>query len=80
MTENPAELQEHRDYLYCPVCKTHVACHRLESGGWEVQCQGCTGECGLCKCYLKRFCFGSREEFPPFEADADVAGPGPKGD
>lgn len=59
-------LDQGVDYLYCPVCKSHVPCVRVETGGWEVQCPGCAGECGLCQCYLKRFCFGSREQFPPF--------------
>lgn len=56
------------DYLYCPVCKVHVPARRVPSGGWEVACPGCDGECALCHCYLKRFCFGSRELFPPFES------------
>ena len=38
------------------------------SGGWEVDCPGCHGECLRCGCYLKRFCFGGRDQFPPFEA------------
>lgn len=58
-------LQEDVDYLFCPICKEHVPCVRTETGYWEVTCPGCTGECGLCKCYLARFCFGRREEFPP---------------
>jgi hypothetical protein len=60
------------DYLYCPVCRVHVACQRVPSGGWEVACPGCDGECALCHCYLKRFCFGSRELFPPFEDPDEV--------
>lgn len=59
-------LADDTDYLYCPACKIHVACTRIEAGGWEVNCPGCVGECGLCKCYLRSYCFGSREEFPPF--------------
>lgn len=59
-------LDEDTDYLYCPVCRVHVACRRLASGGWEVQCHGCLGECIRCTCYLKQFCFGSRQQFPPF--------------
>jgi rubrerythrin len=62
-------LEEATDYLFCPVCKIHVSCRRVESGGWEVDCPGCAGECGVCKCYLQRFCFGSREQFPPFDPD-----------
>lgn len=58
-------LQENTDYLYCPVCNTHVACRRVPTGGWEVECQDCVGECVGCSCYLKRFCFGSRDQFPP---------------
>jgi hypothetical protein len=59
-------LEENTDYLFCPVCRVHVPCHRLESGGWEVMCENCFGECAFCQCCLKRFCFGSRDEFPPF--------------
>lgn len=62
-------LVENTDYLFCPRCDIHVPCLRLPSGGWEVACPGCSGECAFCKCYLKRFCFGSREEFPPFPDD-----------
>lgn len=58
-------LKHDVDYLYCPVCKTHIACIRTDVG-WEVCCPGCIGECAMCKCYLSRFCFGRREEFPPF--------------
>jgi len=60
-------LDEDTDYLYCPVCRVHVPCRRLECGGWEVHCRGCLGECVNCTCYLKQFCFGSREQFPSFE-------------
>lgn len=67
---DPASMETGVDYLFCPVCKSHVPCVRVESGGWEVLCPGCTGECGLCKCYLQRFCFGSREQFPPFRVPA----------
>ncbi len=63
------DLQDNIDYLYCPVCKRHVPCLRTETGYWEVTCPGCTGECGLCKCYLARFCFGRREEFPPLHLE-----------
>lgn len=66
--QGPILMQAGIDYLFCPVCKIHVPCLRMDTGGWEVQCPGCVGECGLCKCYLQRFCFGSREQFPPFEA------------
>ncbi len=59
-------LQENVDYLYCPVCEKHIPCIRTDTGYWEVTCPGCSGECGMCKCYLARFCFGRREEFPPF--------------
>ncbi|MBW8000582.1 MAG: hypothetical protein FVQ80_00990 [Planctomycetes bacterium] len=59
------DLQENIDYLYCPVCKEHVPCIRTDTGYWEVTCPGCIGECSLCQCYLARFCFGRREEFPP---------------
>lgn len=70
-------FREDIDYLYCSHCKIHVPCQRLESGGWEVQCPGCDGECGFCECYLRRFCFGSREQFPPFDPDHRlVPGPG----
>lgn len=71
MTDHPTllspidDLQENIDYLYCPVCKRHIPCVRLETGYWEVYCPGCVGECGMCKCYLSRFCFGQRGEFPP---------------
>ena len=68
----PIKLEQDVDYLFCPECKIHVACRRLEAGGWEVQCPGCVGECGLCKCYLKRFCFGTREQFPPFDPADNV--------
>ncbi len=61
------DLNEDTDYLYCPICQVHVPCRRLASGGWEVDCAGCQGECAFCTCYLKRFCFGNREMFPPFE-------------
>lgn len=60
------QFQEGTDYLFCAVCRVHVACRRLESGGWEVQCENCIGECAFCQCSMKSFCFGSREEFPPF--------------
>lgn len=53
------------DYLYCPKCKLHIPCRRLEMGGWEVECPGCLGECGICRCYLRTFCFTSWNEFPP---------------
>ncbi len=59
------------DYLFCSICKEHVPCRRIPSGGWEVQCDGCVGECVRCACHLKRFCFGSRDEFPPFNADPE---------
>ena len=68
-----SDLQANIDYLYCPVCKAHVPCIRTETGYWEVTCPGCFGECSLCECYLARFCFGRREEFPPLptsESDA----------
>jgi len=65
------DLDEDVDYLYCPVCKKHVACIRTDTGYWEVTCSGCPGECGVCKCYLARFCFGRREEFPPLLALED---------
>jgi hypothetical protein len=72
------EFQEGVDYLYCSHCRIHVPCRRLPSGGWEVQCPGCAGECGFCQCYLRRFCFGSREQFPPLDPDhLLVPGPGP---
>lgn len=59
-------LEDDTDYLFCPVCRTHVPCRRVPSGGWEVECAGCVGECAFCDCHLRRFCFGSREQFPPF--------------
>lgn len=59
-------LQENVDYLYCPICEKHIPCIRTDTGYWEVTCPGCKGECGMCKCYLARYCFGRREEFPPF--------------
>lgn len=62
-------LQENVDYLYCPVCEKHVPCIRTDTGYWEVTCPGCRGECGMCKCYLARYCFGRREEFPPFPSE-----------
>ncbi len=74
----PISMQEGIDYLFCPVCKIHVPCLRIETGGWEVQCPGCIGECGYCKCYLQRFCFGGREQFPPFAAAAASPGPAKK--
>jgi rubrerythrin len=64
-------LEEETDYLYCPVCKVHIPCHRVPSGGWEVECPGCAGECGFCDCYMQRFCFGSRDRFPPFDSDRE---------
>ena len=63
-----AQLVRDRDYLWCPICKIHVACTRVPSGGWEVHCPGCQGECLGCGCYLKRFCFGGRDQFPPFQS------------
>ncbi len=68
--DNPlvGDLQQDVDYLYCPICKEHVPCIRTDTGYWEVTCPGCSGECGLCRCYLSRFCFGRREEFPPLPA------------
>ncbi len=62
-----AQLMRNQDYLWCPICQIHVPCKRIPSGGWEVDCPGCQGECMRCKCYLKRFCFGGRDQFPPFE-------------
>jgi hypothetical protein len=62
-----AQLSRNQDYLWCPVCQIHVPCSRIPAGGWEVDCPGCVGECLRCKCYLKRFCFGGRDQFPPFE-------------
>lgn len=56
------------DYLWCPACRIHVPCFRVPSGGWEVRCQGCAGECVICDCHLKRFCFGNRDQFPPRDA------------
>lgn len=64
-------LEDDTDYLFCPVCRTHVPCRRLATGGWEVMCPGCAGECGFCGCHLRRFCFGSREQFPPFPANEE---------
>lgn len=61
-------LETDTDYLYCAVCKIHVACRRIPSGGWEVQCPGCAGECAFCECHLKQYCFGNREQFPPFDS------------
>jgi hypothetical protein len=61
----PAGLEVQFDYLWCPNCRVHVPCARVPSGGWEVQCPGCAGECGICDCHLRRFCFGSRDQFPP---------------
>ncbi len=75
---DPAALEAGLDYLFCPVCKTHVPCVRVETGGWEVLCPGCTGECGMCKCFLQRFCFGSREQFPPFQVAAESTRRGTK--
>jgi hypothetical protein len=64
------QLQEDTDYLFCPLCNSHVPCKRVPAGGWEVECPGCIGECVSCACYLKRFCFGSREQFPPFDVNS----------
>lgn len=75
MNDSHYNLEKETDYLYCPVCKTHIACRRVQSGGWEVECPGCSGECGFCKCYMQRFCFGSREQFPPFDPDEEMFGP-----
>lgn len=61
-------LEANQDYLWCPVCKIHVPCVRVPTGGWEVRCPGCAGECLSCNCHLRRFCFGSRDQFPPFSA------------
>ena len=73
------DLEENIDYLFCSKCRIHVACRRLASGGWEVECPGCAGESGFCKCHLRRFCFGSREQFPPFDPDhLLLPGPGPR--
>ena len=65
------QLQIDMDYLFCPICRIHVPCRRLESGGWEVLCPGCLGECAFCDCYPKRFCFGNRQQFPPFDLRKD---------
>ncbi len=65
------KLEADTDYLFCPVCKTHVPCRRVPSGGWEVQCSGCTGECAMCSCWLQRFCFGSRDQFPPLKPGSE---------
>ncbi len=65
----PYTLQKDVDYLYCPVCDKHVACIRTDTGYWEVTCPDCSGECGMCKCHLARYCFGRREEFPPFPSE-----------
>lgn len=65
MPHEGLSLPEETDYLYCDACRIHVPCRRLESGGWEVLCPGCVGECAFCQCHLKKFCFGSREQFPP---------------
>jgi hypothetical protein len=62
-----AQLTRNQDYLWCPICQIHVPCRRIPSGGWEVDCPGCRGECMRCGCYLKRFCFGGRDQFPPFD-------------
>jgi hypothetical protein len=61
----PSQLNVEYDYLWCPSCRVHVPCARVPSGGWEVKCRGCAGECGTCDCHLRRFCFGSRDQFPP---------------
>lgn len=66
---NPAEFEPDVDYLFCDVCRIHVPCRRLPSGGWEVQCPGCAGECLVCHCNLQRYCFGSRESFPPYPVE-----------
>ena len=62
-----AQLERNQDYLWCPICQIHVPCRRIPTGGWEVDCPGCQGECMRCGCYLKRFCFGGRDQFPPFD-------------
>jgi len=64
-------LKSDTDYLYCPVCKAHVPCRRIPSGGWQVECPGCAGECVGCSCHLVTYCFGSREQFPPFDGRED---------
>ncbi len=66
------ELPEDTDYLYCSQCKSHVPCRRIPTGGWEVECPGCSGECVICACHLRRFCFGSRDQFPPFEPERKI--------
>lgn len=73
MPEETEALKPDVDYLFCEVCRIHVPCRRIQSGGWEVQCPGCAGECLLCKCYLNRFCIGTRGEFPPFDPDEGLA-------
>ncbi len=59
------DLGQDVDYLYCPQCKLHIPCRRLDIKGWEVECPDCLGECGLCGCHLRKFCFSSRDDFPP---------------
>lgn len=60
------------DYLWCKVCQVHVECIRTASGWWEVQCPQCVGECSLCRCHLREFCFGVREGTPPLKPDAEA--------
>lgn len=62
------------DYLWCPACRKHVRCIRLETGWWEVECPRCTGECGYCKCGLRELCIGVHPEWRG-EVPLEVAGP-----
>lgn len=55
---NPQQLQPGVDYLYCSTCGHHVACIRLQTGVWEVQCPRCVGDCGLCGCDRAGKCLG----------------------
>ena len=66
-------LQPGIDYLYCPACQKHVACIRTEFGWWEVECPMCIGECGVCKCHLREFCFGMKTgRSGPIPSNAEV--------
>ena len=66
-------LSPNVDYLFCPVCEKHIPCTRNDTGYWEVNCPGCVGECNMCKCYLAKYCFGRREEFPPIPFGSETA-------
>ena len=63
-------LKRDVDYLFCPSCQKHVPCLRTELGWFEVQCPQCLGECGICKCPLREFCFGVNVGAGPIPPEA----------